>query len=104
PKVAGSNPAPATIENEGLADAIAASPFRLPRLHPGIGSARARTASGLTTADFEAAFRVYLDEMERCDKAGCYWALLHLVVVIPDICGALETPGGEATKAACVDW
>jgi hypothetical protein len=37
PKVAGSNPAPATIENEGLADATAASPFRLPRLHPGIG-------------------------------------------------------------------
>src|SRR6266498_3886589 len=34
PKVAGSNPAPATIENEGLADATAANPFRLPRLHP----------------------------------------------------------------------
>jgi hypothetical protein len=58
----------------------------------------------LTTADFEAAFRVYLDEMESCEKAGCYWALLHLVVVIPDICGALETPGGESTKAAYVDW
>ena len=37
PKVAGSNPAPATIENEGLADATAANPFRLPRLHPGMG-------------------------------------------------------------------
>src|SRR5713101_555337 len=37
PKVAGSNPAPATMKNEGLADAAAASPFRLPRLHPGIG-------------------------------------------------------------------
>src|SRR6267143_1462936 len=39
PKVAGSNPAPATIENEGLADVEAANPFRLPRLHPGMGSA-----------------------------------------------------------------
>src|SRR5437870_10302733 len=38
PKVAGSNPAPATIDDEGLADAAAASPFRLPRLYPGIGS------------------------------------------------------------------
>src|SRR5438876_1518821 len=38
PKVAGSNPAPATMKNEGLADASAASRFRLPRLHPGIGS------------------------------------------------------------------
>src|SRR2546426_10153215 len=37
PKVAGSNPAPATIDDEGLADAAAANPFRLPRLHPGIG-------------------------------------------------------------------
>src|SRR5437867_11141691 len=40
PKVAGSNPAPATIENEGLADARAANPFRLPRLHPGSRSPR----------------------------------------------------------------
>jgi hypothetical protein len=39
PKVAGSNPAPATMDDEGLADAAVANPFRLPRLHPGIGSA-----------------------------------------------------------------
>src|SRR5215470_9648559 len=42
PKVAGSNPAPATMNDEGLADAAAASPFRLPRLHPGIGKRNAR--------------------------------------------------------------
>src|SRR5256885_3048874 len=41
PKVAGSNPAPATMNDEGLADVEAANPFRLPRLHPGIGSQRA---------------------------------------------------------------
>ena len=35
PKVAGSNPAPATMNDEGLVDAATASPFRLPRLHPG---------------------------------------------------------------------
>ena len=35
PKVAGSNPAPATMKDEGLADVEAANPFRLPRLHPG---------------------------------------------------------------------
>src|SRR5437870_5901561 len=47
PKVAGSNPAPATMNDEGLADAEAASPFRLPRLHPGIGmSAWLRRAAG----------------------------------------------------------
>src|SRR3989442_6445373 len=36
PKVVGSNPTPATMIDEGLADASAANPFRLPRLHPGI--------------------------------------------------------------------
>src|SRR2546422_6818972 len=36
PKVAGSNPAPATIDGEGFADAAPANPFRLPRLHSGI--------------------------------------------------------------------
>ena len=45
PKVAGSNPGPATMNDEGLADAAAANPFRLPRLHPGIGSLAARFAS-----------------------------------------------------------
>jgi hypothetical protein len=40
PKVAGSNPAPATMNDEGLADAGAANPFRLPRLHPGIATSR----------------------------------------------------------------
>jgi hypothetical protein len=39
PKVAGSNPAPATMNDEGLADAGAANPFRLPRNHPGSRSA-----------------------------------------------------------------
>src|SRR5207245_10826166 len=47
PKVAGSNPAPATMNDKGLADAEAASPFRLPRLRPGIGmSAWLRRAAG----------------------------------------------------------
>ena len=45
PKVAGSNPAPATMNDEGLADAAAANPFRLPRLHPGIGRAAGDAAS-----------------------------------------------------------
>ena len=46
PKVAGSNPAPATMNDEGLADVEAANPFRLPRNHPGIGSLGARSCAG----------------------------------------------------------
>jgi hypothetical protein len=50
------------------------------------------------------AFRVYLDEMDRCVTGQCYWALLHLVVVVAGICGALEAAAGEATKAGYIDW
>lgn len=46
----------------------------------------------LTGADLEQAFRVYFEEMDRCKAGQCQWALLHLVLVLPDICGALESP------------
>lgn len=55
-------------------------------------------------AKLEEAFSVYLDEIDRCVLGQCYWALLHLIVVIPDICGALEEPNCEATKAGYLDW
>jgi hypothetical protein len=57
-----------------------------------------------TVAQLTDAFRVHLEEMDRCVRQQCYWALLHLVVVIPDICGALEAVDGEATKAGYIDW
>jgi hypothetical protein len=47
----------------------------------------------LTLADLEQAFKVHFDEMEKCEDKKCYWALLHLVVILPDICGALDLPG-----------
>lgn len=50
------------------------------------------------------AFRVYLDEMDRCVTSQCYWALLHLLVVVPDICGSLEAANGEATRAGYIGW
>jgi hypothetical protein len=57
-----------------------------------------------TIAQLTDAFRVYLDEMDRCVAGKCYWALLHLVVVVPDICGALEAADGAATRAGYIDW
>src|SRR5437660_2657184 len=42
PKVAGSNPAPATIDDEGLADARAANPFPV----PGLGARLPRLSTG----------------------------------------------------------
>jgi hypothetical protein len=52
----------------------------------------------------EQAFHVYFDEIDRCVKAECYWSLLHVVVSLPDICGALESANGWATETKHVDW
>jgi hypothetical protein len=57
-----------------------------------------------TTAQLTDAFRVPLAEMDRCVTGQCYWALLHLVVVIPDICSALEAANSKATKAGYINW
>lgn len=57
-----------------------------------------------TQAEIERAFRVYFEEMDRCVKARCYWALLHLVLVFPDICGALEGKDGKATGERHQRW
>ena len=46
-----------------------------------------------TVDDLTTAFNVYFDEMTACEKNGCYWALLHLLVSLPDICAALEGKG-----------
>lgn len=45
-----------------------------------------------TAEELKAAFAVYYSEMDRCEKAGAYWALLHLALVLPDICASLEGP------------
>src|SRR5690349_8935694 len=50
-----------------------------------------------TEPELEAAFKTYFDEMERCERAECFWALLHLVVVMPDICAALEHDKGDTS-------
>ena len=57
PKVAGSNPAPATIDDEGLADAGAANPFRLPRLQPRNWFVRPASALGRSCGPFRSARR-----------------------------------------------
>ena len=33
--------------------------------------------------------------MDKCEAAECYWALLHLVIVMPDVCAALEHDKGD---------
>jgi len=61
----------------------------------------------LAESNLEQAFKTYFDEMDKCLNAECFWALLHIVVVLPDICAALEHPKGDTTGEAgrCYeDW
>jgi hypothetical protein len=55
-------------------------------------------------ADVERAFSEYLAEMRRCRMAGNVWALLHLVVLMPDFCGAMEAPDGLAAEGRYKNW
>jgi hypothetical protein len=57
-----------------------------------------------TLEELEKAFSVYFDEIERCRKTECYWALLHVVVALPDICAALESDDGRTSGAKYVSW
>jgi hypothetical protein len=57
-----------------------------------------------TPDELEKAFSVYFDEIDRCRRAGAYRSLLHVVVALPDICGALESESGWATPEKYVAW
>jgi len=57
-----------------------------------------------TVQELEQAFHVYFGEIERCRTSDCHWALLHVLVSLPDICAALESENGWATEMKYVDW
>jgi len=54
--------------------------------------------------ELSSAFKHYFDEVDRCRQGKCYWALLHLLIVLPDICGALESDNGEANRDKYKRW
>jgi len=54
--------------------------------------------------DLTHAFTTYFEEIDRCLAAKCYWSLLHLLIVLPAVCAALETPSGEAGQNDYTNW
>jgi len=58
----------------------------------------------MTPVELEHAFEVYFAEIERCVRNKCYWALLHLLVILPDICAALQADDGEADDGRYRNW
>ena len=54
--------------------------------------------------DLERAFSLYFTELDRCQAAKCYWALLHLAVALPDICAALEFGSDASVGDRYIRW
>lgn len=52
----------------------------------------------MTRTELRQCFKVYTDEVERCKKRECYWALLHLTLSLPDIFNTLEIERLKKTK------
>jgi hypothetical protein len=57
-----------------------------------------------TQAEMGQAFATYFKEMEDCAAHGCFWALLHVVMVMPDVCSALESETNESSGKRHVQW
>jgi hypothetical protein len=58
----------------------------------------------MNATQLEQAFRGYFDEIDACRRAGCYWALLHMIIVLPDICAALQSPTGKTSGPLYQTW
>jgi hypothetical protein len=58
----------------------------------------------LTQIELEDAFKVHFGEMDNCEQHKCYWALLHLIVVLPHICSGLESVDGESHGNGYKKW
>ena len=58
----------------------------------------------MTEGDLEAAFHVYIPQLERVRASKCYWPVLHVILAIPDICAALQSRNYETTGNLYMDW
>jgi hypothetical protein len=49
-------------------------------------------------------FEVYLEQIPILVSVNADWALLHYIIIFPDICGALEDQNGQSSKTAYINW
>ncbi|HVY06152.1 MAG TPA: hypothetical protein VHB46_09270 [Burkholderiales bacterium] len=48
--------------------------------------------------------KTYFVEMERCIRAKAHWALLHMVVCLPDFCAGLQSRRGNTCTKMFINW
>ena len=49
-------------------------------------------------------FNIYTEQIPLLIKIKAYWALLHFIIIFPDICGALESSDGQANRSRYKSW
>jgi hypothetical protein len=57
-----------------------------------------------TVEQLRSDFVLYTGEMQRCEEAKCYWALLYLLLAIPDVCASLESDPDAEVGDRYVGW
>src|SRR5882724_5521019 len=62
------------------------------------------TVKSLPPGLLSSRFQSYFEEMERCKNGKAYWALLHIVVCLPDICAALQSARGNSRTKSYISW
>jgi hypothetical protein len=58
----------------------------------------------VTKENLQKSFSLYLDEIDKCVEAKCYWALLHVLLTIPDICGSLLERKNNGVQERYMKW
>jgi hypothetical protein len=58
----------------------------------------------MTKDELKAAFNVYTEQIQKLTAAQIHWALIHYIIIFPDICSALEANDGESTGNNYKDW
>ncbi len=54
--------------------------------------------------ELQKCFNVYTEQIPLLRKIKAYWALLHFIIIFPDICGALESSDGQAKRDRYISW
>lgn len=58
----------------------------------------------MTANELRNYFKVYLEQIPVLAKVNADWALLHYIIIFPDICGALENANGQSSSSNYINW
>jgi hypothetical protein len=58
----------------------------------------------VSRGEIERAFEIYWADLRRAEAGGAHWAMLHVVLCLPDICAALSSSDGKTRGERYCRW